>query len=346
MSPKPFRVALADGLRYEGVLRHRHHLDAIGASLDVLESPTSDAEAVERLSGYHGLIWPHGPYRLHSFDRLPDLIGVIAGTVGVDHVDLDAATSAGVVVGHIPAFATEQTADLAMYLILGAVRRIPQMLNQWRLGNRAISAWEPEIVPIGDMRDSVLALIGFGRIARAVATRAQAFGMRCLAYAPTVSEWEVRSYGVQQIPLDEAFGAADVVSVHLPLTPRTHHFVSTDLLALMKSSAVLINVARGPVVDEAALVEALRNERIAGAGIDVFEREPPAADDPLVNLPNVIWTPHAGGSTSVSIERVGEGSAEQMAWLAQGFWPRHVANPAVTPRMALERRSYPTIHRS
>ena len=104
---------------------------------------------------------------------------------------------------------------------------------------------------------------------------------------------------------------------------------------------MLINVSRGPVVDEAALLEALQAGRIAGAGLDVFEQEPVTPDNPLVNLPNVLWLPHAGGSSDEGIRRVGEGSAEQMAWLAQGYWPRHVANAGVQPRIPLRRRGYP-----
>ena len=214
-----------------------------------------------------------------------------------------------------------------MFLIIGSVRRVPQMWAQWRQGNRAIPAWEARIRPIGDMRGATLALIGFGRIARAVAVRARSFGMRCIAYGPTVSPWEAASLGVELVDLETAFATADVVSVHLPLNAGTHHFVNADLLARMKSSAVLINVSRGAVVDEAALLEALRSGRIAGAGLDVFEQEPVTPDNPLVDLPNVLWLPHAGGSSEEGIRRVGEGSAEQMAWLAQGYWPRHVANP-------------------
>ena len=341
MPDKPFRVALANGLRYASVLDFTHLLDAVGASLSVVDAPTSDEQAVERLSGYDGIIWPHGPYRLTPFDRLPDLQGVIAPTVGVDHVDLEAATAAGVVVGNLPAFATEQTADAAMFLIIGSVRRVPQMWAQWRQGNRTIPAWEAQIRPIGDMRGATLALIGFGRIARAVSVRAQSFGMRCIAYGPTVSPWEAASLGVELVDLDTAFATGDVVSVHLPLNAGTHHFVNGDLLVRMKSSAVLINVSRGAVVDEAALLEALQTGRIAGAGLDVFEQEPVTPDNPLVDLPNVLWLPHAGGSSEEGIRRVGEGSAEQMAWLAEGYWPRHVANPGVTPRVPLRRRGYP-----
>ena len=342
MSNDSFRVALTDGLRYERVVEHRQPLDAIGATLDVVPAPSNDEEALERLAGYQGVIFSHGPYRLRSFTQLPDLLGVIAPTVGVDHVDIEAATAAGVVVGNIPTFATEQTADTALYLMLGAVRRIPRILNEWQAGHRAIAEWERRIDHIGDMRASTLALIGLGRIGRAVAGRAQAFGTRCIAYAPTVSPWEAQSLGVELVSLHQAFAQADIVSVHLPYTPRTHHFVDADVLARMKPTAVLINVSRGPIVDEAALVSALESGTIAAAGVDVFESEPPTPDTPLVNLPNVIWTPHIGGSTSVSVHRVGEGAAEQMAWIAQGYWPRDTVNPDVTPRHPLQPRGYPS----
>ncbi len=341
MALDEFRVALADGLRHEYVIENRGIIEAAGAKLDVVESPSTDDEAVERLQGYQVIVWPHGPYRLSPFDRLPDVFGVVAPTVGVDHVDVEAATAAGIVVGYLPTFATEQTADIGMFLLLGAMRRVPHTLAAWRDGKRKINEWEAEVQPIGEMRGAVLSLIGFGRIARAVAMRAAPFGMRMLAYAPTVSKWETESYGVRSVDLETAFREADAVSLHLPATSATHHFVDAELLGLMKPTAVLINVARGPVVDEAALLEALRSGTIAGAGLDVFESEPPAHDDPLVNLPNVIWTPHAGGSTRISVRRTGEGTAEQVADLARGSWPRHVVNPGVQPRVPLRPRTYP-----
>ena len=232
--------------------------------------------------GYQGVIYSHGHYQLHTFDQLPDLVGVIAPTVGVDHVDIQAATAAGVVVGNIPTFATEQTADIALYLMLGAVRRIPRILSEWAAGHRGIAEWERRVDHIGDMRASTLALIGLGRIGRAVAVRAQAFGTRCIAYAPTVSPWEAQGLGVELVGLHEAVEQADIVSVHLPYTPGTHHFVDADLLARMKPTAVLINVSRGPIVDEAALVKALESGAIAAAGVDVFESEPPMPETPLL----------------------------------------------------------------
>ena len=341
MPNEPFRVALTDGLRHEYVLEHREPLDAAGATLDVVEAPTSDDEAVDRLRGYHGIIFSHGHYRLNPFDQLPNLVAVIAPTVGVDHVNLETATAAGVVVGNIPTFATEQTADIAMYLMLGSVRRVPQILAEWTAGRRGIADWERTVPPIGDMRGSVLALIGLGRIARAVAVRAQAFGVRCIAYAPTVSPWEAQALGVQLVELNEALAEDDIVSVHLPYNPATHHFINAERLARMQPSAVLINVSRGPIVDEAALVSTLESGGIAGAGIDVFEQEPPTPDTALINLPNVVWTPHTGGSTKISVHRVGEGAAEQMAWVAEGFWPRDIVNRGVEPRQPLRQRGYP-----
>ena len=341
MTKQPFQIALVKGLRYEAMLRYRSSLEDSGVRLEVVDLPGTDDEAVQLLSGFQGVIWPHGPYRLAPFDRLPDLVAVLAPTVGVDHVDLKAATASGVVVGHLATFCTEQTADIVMFLILGSVRRVPQTLNAWRQGKRGVGDWEVEVAPIGDMRGSILSLLGFGQIARAVAKRAQAFGTKCIAYAPTVSAWEASIYGVELVDLQVAFSEADIVSVHLPLTDHTQHFVDASLIGLMKPTAVLVNASRGPVVDERALISALKRGKIAGAGVDVFTKEPPAPDNPLVNSPNVIWTPHAGGSTEVTLERLGYGAMEQMSWMAQGYWPRDVANPDVIPKIKLRSRDYP-----
>ena len=259
MSDDSFRVALTDGLRHERVVEHRQPLDAIGATLDVVPAPTSDEEAVERLSGYQGVIFSHGHYQLHTFDQLPDLVGVIAPTVGVDHVDIQAATAAGVVVGNIPTFATEQTADTTLYLMLGAVRRIPRILNEWEAGHRGIAEWERRIDHIGDMRASTLALIGLGRIGRAVAVRAQAFGTRCIAYAPTVSPWEAQGLGVELVGLHEAVEQADIVSD----TPALH----TSYASLRGRGPVGADEAHGGAHQRLARADRGRSGAGGGAGV-------------------------------------------------------------------------------
>jgi glyoxylate reductase len=251
--------------------------------------------------------------------------------VGYNNIDIDAATRHGILVGNTPGVLTDATADIAMLLILGTARRVVEADKLVREGK--FLGWEPEFMLGRDVSGAVLGLAGFGRIARAVARRALGFGMEVL-FAPRppsdrpVSREELGDFAgkVRQVPWDELVERSDFLSLHVPLNEQTRYLVDADVLARMKPDAILINTARGPVVDEAALVEALRNGIIAGAGLDVFEDEPRLAPG-LAELPNTVLLPHVGSATVPVRAEMARLSALNAIAIAEDRLPPHLVNP-------------------
>jgi glyoxylate reductase len=228
-------------------------------------------------------------------DRAPHLQVVAHYAVGYDNIDVAAASLRGVAVLNTPDVLSSATADIAWALLMASARRLME-------GDALVRAGEfrgtfPTFMLGCDIEGKTLALVGAGRIAYQVAKRAAlGWGMKLLYVSRTPHPEFERDFGARWMPLEDALRQADFVSLHTPLTPQTRHLISRERLALMKPTAHLINTARGPVVDEEALVEALRGGKIAGAGLDVYEREPLLADG-LASLPNVVLLPHIGSAT-------------------------------------------------
>jgi glyoxylate reductase len=228
-------------------------------------------------------------------EAAPSVRAVANMAVGTDNIDLEAAAARGVGVGNTPGVLTDATADLAMALLLAITRRVPEGHARVREGRWG--PWQPAQDLGTDLAGATLGIVGWGRIGQAVAHRAEAFGMRVIHSS--------RSSGV---PLDELLAVADVVSLHTPLTPQTHHLIDAAALRRMKPGAYLVNTARGPVVDQAALRDALFTGEIAGAALDVTDPEPLPADDPLLGAPHLLVVPHIGSATV--------GTREKMASMA------------------------------
>ena len=206
-----------------------------------------------------------------------------------------AAHARGIVVGNTPGVLTETTADLAFALLLAAARRIVEGVRYVEDGNWI--TWHPTAMLGHDVTGATLGIVGLGRIGRAVAQRAAAFDLTILAAGPHLTDEAAAAAGAQRVELNDLLRRADFVSLHCPLTPQTHHLINRDTLALMQPSAILINTTRGPVVDQAALYDALVNGVIAGAALDVTDPEPLPATDPILKLPNVTVVPHVGSAT-------------------------------------------------
>jgi len=247
--------------------------------------------------------------------------------VGFDNIDVPAATKRGVLVTNTPAVLTEATADLAMTLILAVTRRIGE-------GERLIRAREPwswhMFMLLGTgLQGKTLGVVGMGAIGQSLARRAKAFGMDIVysdaRRAPAEVEQEL---GARRVELDELLRTADVVSIHAPLMDETRHLINADTLALMKESAYLVNSARGPIVDEAALVDALRDGKIAGAGLDVYEHEPKTHPG-LIDLDNVVLLPHLGSATIETRTAMGVLAAENAVLALRGERPKTPVNPEV-----------------
>lgn len=215
--------------------------------------------------------------------------------VGTDNIDLEHARKKGVLVTNTPGVLTETTADLTWALILAVARRIPQADRFLRNGN--YKGWKLDLCLGQELSGKRLGIIGLGRIGKAVAGRAKGFRMNIVYYdRRRLSAEEEKTLGVKSLPLDELLRTSDIVSIHASMTEGSSHLLSREKLALMKREALLINVARGPIVDEQALADALENGRLWGAGLDVYEREP-AVEDRLLRLDNVVLLPHIGSAT-------------------------------------------------
>jgi glyoxylate reductase len=223
-------------------------------------------------------------------ESAPRLRAIANYAVGHDNIDLDAARARGIAVGVTPDVLTDATADLAFALLLAAARHLDTAAGAVRAGEWR--TWESDRWLGVDVHGATLGIVGFGRIGRAVAKRAEGFAMTVLA--------------TRETPLDELLERSDFVSLHCPLTPATRHLIDTGALARMRPTAILINTARGAVVDQVALAAALHNGTIAGAALDVTDPEPIAPGDPLLGAPNLLIVPHIGSATRATRERMGE----------------------------------------
>jgi D-3-phosphoglycerate dehydrogenase len=242
--------------------------------------------------------------------------------VGYDTIDVAAATEHGIPVCTLPDIWTDEVANHTLALLLGCNRRLLTLDRAMRSGGwRSFSQTHT-----GQLRGETLGIIGLGRIGSAVARRVLPFGMEVIAYDPYIAE-PPPDTGARLVPALEALlSASDYVSVHTPLAPDTFHLIGEAQLRQMKPTAYLINTARGPIIDEAALVRALREGWIAGAGIDAFEQEPPAPSDPLLTLDNVILTPHNAFYSDPAVARMHRRSAEEVIEALSGRWPSGLLN--------------------
>ena len=228
-------------------------------------------------------------------DRHPQLRVISNFAVGFDNIDVPAATERGVLVCNTPDVLTNATADHTWALLLAAARRIPESIAYVRDGKWR--TWGPLLLLGQEVSGATIGIVGLGRIGKEVAKRACGFNMRVLAFDPFEDAQFAREHDVSYVPLEHLLAEADFVTLHVALTPETHHVIGTNELQRMKATAILVNASRGPVVDTSALVEALRDGAILGAALDVTDPEPLPADHPLVSMPNCIVVPHTASAT-------------------------------------------------
>jgi D-3-phosphoglycerate dehydrogenase len=269
------------------------------------------------------------------FERLPKLKVAVRGGIGVDNIDLDAATKAGVVVCNVPDYCIHEVANHAFAMLLALNRKLIPLDRGARDGNPPSVRMMPYT---GRLAGETLGLVSFGNIARAVARRAAGFEMRVIAYDPYVYPDDAKALGVDLVSLPELLTESDYVSVHTPLTPATRGLIGADELSLMKPSAYLILTSRGGLVDEAALAEALRDKRLAGAGLDVWEKEPPGTDHPLLKFDNVVASTHVASYSEIAEVERRRKHAHAAADVLDGTMPRSLVNPEVLEHVTLEPR--------
>jgi D-3-phosphoglycerate dehydrogenase len=251
--------------------------------------------------------------------------------VGFDVVDVEAATERGIMVCTMPDFCTEEVANHALLLLLACNRRLVPLHERMRDG-----VWgRPELRAIGPLYGETLGVAGYGRIGRAMARRARALGMRVIAADPCTTDPPEADDRI--LPLDDVLAEADYVSIHTPLSAETRGLFGERTLRLMRPHAYLINTARGPVIDQAALLRALTEGWIAGAGLDVFESEPITVENPLLRLPNVVLTPHSAFYSEASVQRQHEKAAENVIAALTGARPPGLLNDGVWGVAAVQR---------
>lgn len=244
--------------------------------------------------------------------------------VGVDNVDLDTATARGIAVANTPEGNTVATAEHAFALMLALARQIPQAHQSLSVGK-----WDRKSYMGVELRSKTLGIIGFGRIGRALAKRAQAFEMTVIAHDPYIPADMAADMGVKMVDLNTLYALADFISLHSLITDETRHMINSESLAKMKDHVRIINAARGALINEADLAQAIRDGQVGGAALDVYENEPPGADHPLLNLPNVVHTPHLAASTEEAQVAVAVEAAQLVvAALTRGEY-KNVVNPSV-----------------
>ncbi|MFZ2487513.1 MAG: D-glycerate dehydrogenase [Anaerolineae bacterium] len=249
-------------------------------------------------------------------DAAPNLKVVSQMAVGFDNIDVPACTSRGIPVGNTPGVLTETTADFTWALLMSAARRIVEGVEYVREGKWV--TWGPLLLMGPDLYGATIGIVGMGRIGQAVARRAMGFGMRILYYDAQPIPGVAEEFGATYVDMDTLLAESDFVTLHVNLTPKTHHMINAAALRKMKSTAILINAARGPVVDHNALVEALRTGEIGYAALDVTEPEPLPADHPLVHMPNCIVVPHIASASIATRTKMALMAAENLIAGVQG----------------------------
>ena len=284
----------------------------------------TEEELIEHGRGVDALMVVAEPVSARVIEALDGLRAITRFGAGLDNVDVEAATRVGVRVTYVPGASVEEVSDHTIAMLFALARHLPALDAAVRRGEWAI----PADLPFRRLRGQTLGIVGVGRIGGVVARKAKALGLEAVAFDPYASDAALAELGVESLPLDELLARADHVSVHAPLTPETHHLIGARELALMKPTATLVNVARGGLVDQAALAEALAAGRIAGAGVDVQEREPPPPDEPLLSLPNAILTPHVAHYSRESMDDLRRSAIEDVAAVLGGREPRFPVNDA------------------
>jgi D-3-phosphoglycerate dehydrogenase len=313
-------VAVSDSV-FPNLDAARAVVSKVGAELRLAKAPTPEG-IMEVADGADALLVTYAKITADMIRQMKRCRVISRFGIGVDNVDLPVATSKGIVVTKVPDYCLDEVSDHAMALLLALIRKIPFSNTRVQAGR-----WEmPSVVPIHRIRGTVLGLVGFGRIPQLVAPKAQAFGMKVQASDPFVPEEVMTRAGVKRVEFDELVRTSDYLSIHAPLMPETHHLFNAEVFRRMKPTAYLINTARGPLVDEAALAQALDQRQLGGAALDVVEKEP-FSNTALLGRDNLILTPHTGFYSEESLVDLQTRAAEEVVRVLSGQAPRNPVNP-------------------
>jgi D-3-phosphoglycerate dehydrogenase len=320
---KKFKVVVTD-YAYQDLEEEKGEISKVNAEIYDNHCKTED-EAIAIAKDCDALIVQFCPITKKVIDSLEHCKLIVRYAIGVDNIDIDAATKKGIYVANVPDYCTDEVSTHTVAMILAMSRKLVQTVNIVRNGE-----WDYALMkPMYRSSGSCLGLIGLGAIPTMVAKKMKNFGMRIIAFDPYVSDENARKSGVQKVDFDELVRTSDYISIHCPLTDETRKMINADVFRKMKNTAILINTARGQIVDEAALIDAIREKEIGGAAIDVMEKEPIARDNPLLTFPNVIITPHIAWYTEESIHTLKQKVGEEVVRVLSGNAPKNLVNKSV-----------------
>jgi D-3-phosphoglycerate dehydrogenase len=316
-------VAVTDSV-FPSLDPSREVLKELGAELRIADEPTPES-ILEVAQDADGLLVTYAQVNADLIEKLERCKVISRFGIGYDNVDIDAASARGIVVTYVPDYCVDEVADHAMALLLALARKVTFSNDLVQNGR-----WEMQAVaPLFRLRGRTLGLIGFGKIPRAVVPKAQAFGIKVIASDPYISEETFSALGVEQVDFEQLVERSDYVSIHAPLTPETEHLMGAEAFRKMKPEALIVNTARGAIVDTEALVEALNDRQISGAALDVLPEEPPSADSKLLGRPDIILTPHTGFYSEDSLLDLQTKAANDLASVLRGEPPKYPVNPQV-----------------
>ncbi|MCE5264477.1 MAG: C-terminal binding protein [Deltaproteobacteria bacterium] len=320
---QPWEVVITD-CDHGYVTLEQDEMDRIGARLTLAQLKTEE-EVIRVCAQADCLLSQYAPLTRAVLERLPKCKVIAKYGVGVDTIDLQAAADLGIIVANVPDYCSDEVADHAAGLFLALARKVAFFDRQVKSGQ-----WDfRQGIPIPRLRGKTLGVIGYGRIGRRMARKMLVFGVRVIAYDP----WAAADGGeVSFVELATLLREADFISLHCSLNETSRHMIGEQEFAAMERKPLLINVARGAVVDEEALIRALEEGRISGAGLDVLETEPPDPQNPMLKMGNVIFSPHAGFYSEESIRELKRHAAENVSAVLLGGWPRAVVNKEVIGR--------------
>ena len=310
------------------------YLSTIDAEIIEFEA-ASEGEIIEQVRDCDALIARGDRISESIINSLENCKIIALGSVGADTVDVPAATARNIPVTNVPDTFIEEVADHTMMLLLATFRRLTLMDEMVRTGR--YGEGRPYLNQFPRLYGQTLGFVSFGHVARATAIRAAPFGLRMIAFDPYIEELTITSYGVEPVSLNEVLERSDIVSMHAPSTSEVHHMLTEEHFRRMKPTALFINNGRGPTVDEAALIRALDEGWIAGAGLDVTEIEPPHPDNPLLKMDNVILTPHVASASARMSPEARRRVGQEISLVLSGRWPRTCVNPAVLVKTDLIR---------
>jgi D-3-phosphoglycerate dehydrogenase len=299
--------------------------DRYNFAIDKPKQCKTEEDVISVVKDADGIVVQYAPVTRKVLEAAPNLRVVSEYGVGVDSIDIAACTEKGIAVCNVPDYSYQEVSDQAIALTLALHRGVVELDRQIRSGNYSLAT----VKPLNRIAGRLFGVVGLGRIARAAALKARGIGYTAIGTDIAFAPGTVTDDGIPVVTFDELLSQSDVVSVHVPLMDATKHLINAAALSKMKPEAILINTARGGVVDTEALIEALKNKTIRGAGLDVFETEPLPKDHPLTALDNVVLTPHAGYYSEESLYELKTRPVENAADVMAGKKPRNILNPSV-----------------